>query len=150
MKVAFHFNRFHPELGNAYGRAAHRLVFPALLGQRGAQVFSKVFVGDLPYRNVDYESWLRPQNPVWSGLSEERLTAALPHVYAICFESVDYATVERLHKVLGDSASYLGAMEVDDSSLLHWGLYSSLIPTVSDPRPFCTRVLGRSLRRRQG
>ena len=128
MKIAFHFNRFHEELGSSYGAAARRLVFSALLRQRSAHVVSKVFVGDLPFRRVDYESWVRPQNPVWSGFLEERLTAALPHVYAICFESVDYATAERLHEGLGDSASYLGTLEVDDSSFLHWRLYSSLIP----------------------
>ena len=73
-------------------------------------------------------------NPVWMGMrisiSEELLAAALGHcVYAICFESVDQGTAERLHESLVDSASYLGAMEVDDGSFIHWQLYSKeLIP----------------------
>ncbi len=134
MKLAFHFNRLHPELGNVYGSAAWRMVFPALLDQRGAHVMSKIFVGDLLFRDIDtsrdgLEFWLHPRNLVWTRLLEERLTAALPHVYAICFESVDQETAERLHGDLVDSASYLGAMEVDDGSFVHWQLYSEkLVP----------------------
>ena len=149
MKLAFHFNGLHPELGHAYGLAARRLVFPALLDQRGAHVISKIFVGDLLFGNIDtsrdgrhcsfsradlpygdaLEFWRHPQNPVWTRLLEERLTVALGGVYAICFESVDQKTAERLHEGLVDSAPYLGAMEVDDGSLVHWQLYSKkLIP----------------------
>ena len=150
MKLALHFDSYHPELGNAYGRAAQRLVCHALLGQRQVQVNSKIFVGDLLFWNIDTsrdsrhlslsnadlrhedipEFWLHPQNPVWTRLSERRLVAGLEHViYAICFESVDQETAERLHEGLVDSASYLGAMEVDDGSFIHWQLYSKqLIP----------------------
>ena len=149
MKLALHFNRFHPELGNVYGPAARRLVFAALLEQHGANVVSKIFVGDLLFGHIDtsrdgrhrsfqradlkygdiLDFWLHPQNPVWNRFSEERLIASLPHVYAICFESVDPQTAERLHAGLVCSASYLGAMEVDDGSFVHWQLYSkNLIP----------------------
>ena len=149
MKLAFHFNGLHPELGDTYGLAARRLIFPELLDQRGAHVISKIFAGDLLFENVDtsrdgrhcsftradlsngdaIEFWRHPQNPVWTRLLEERLTAALGGVYAICFESVDQKTAERLHEDLVDSAPYLGAMEVDDGSLVHWQLYSkNLIP----------------------
>ena len=97
MKLAFHFDGDHSELGNAYGQAARRLVFSALLGQRRAHVSSKIFVGDLLFGNIDtsrdgryrslsranlryadiLEFWLHPQNPVWMRLSEERLATAL-------------------------------------------------------------------------
>ena len=54
MKLAFHFDGDHSELGNAYGQAARRLVFSALLGQRRAHVSSKIFVGDLLFGNIDH------------------------------------------------------------------------------------------------
>ena len=149
MKLAVHFNGVHPELGISYGLAAQRLVFPALLGLRNVHVVSKIFVGDLLFSNVDMpldgrprsfsranhslsdilECWQDPPNPVWNRFSEERLSAALGAIYAICFESIEQETVERLHESLIDSASYLGAMEVDDGSFVHWQLYSQkLIP----------------------
>ena len=149
MKMALHFNGVHPELGNAYGSAARRLVFPALLGLRNADVVSKIFVGDLLFSNINMpregrarsfspgnhsfgdklECWLDPPNPVWTRFSEERLSAAVEAIYAICFESIEQKMAERLHESLIDSASYLGGMEVDDGSFVHWQLYSqNLIP----------------------
>ncbi len=151
MELALHFHGLHglhPDLGDAYGRAAWRLVYPGLLDQRGTHVVSTVFVGDLLFGNIDtsrdgrhrsssrpdlkysdvLEFWLRPQNPVWARLCEERPTPALGQIYAIFLESVDQAA-ERLHQGLLDAASYLGAMEVDDGSFIHWQLYSkNLIP----------------------
>ena len=157
MKLALHFHGSHPELGVAYGRSARRLVLSALLSHRRVHVTSKIFVGDLLFGNIDIsrdsqhrgfpradrkwddilESWLHPQNPVWARLSEERLAASVGDVFAICFESVDQETAEGLHQGLVDSASYVGAMEVDDGSFVHWQLYSQkLIPLL--------RVLGSS------
>ena len=148
MKIAFHFHGSHPELGFEYGLAALRLVSFALLGQQRTQVTSKVFVGDLLFSDIDMSRdgrsrssgdilvfWLHPHNPVWTRFLEERLIAARGDVYAICLESVDQETAERLHKCLVDAAPYLGAMEVDDGYSLHWHLYSqSLSPLL--------RVLG--------
>ena len=149
MKLAVHFNAVHPELGVTYGSAARRRVFPALLALRNVQVDSKIFVGDLlfsgiavPHEGGDprfsrtnrrlgdvVDCWLDPPNPVWNGFSEERLSGALGAIYAICFESIEQDTAERLHQSLIDDASYLGAMEVDDGSFVHWQLYSQkLIP----------------------
>lgn len=148
MKIAFHFHGSHPELGFEYGLAALRLVSSALLGQQRAEVTSKIFVGDLLFRDIDMSRdgrqrrsgdivkfWLHPHNPVWTRFLEERLIAARGDVYAICLESVDQATAEGLHNCLVDAAPYLGAMEVDDGYFLHWDLYSqSLSPLL--------RVLG--------
>jgi hypothetical protein len=53
MKLAFHFDGEHPELGIAYGPAARRLVFSALLSQRRVNLTSKIFVGDLLFGNID-------------------------------------------------------------------------------------------------
>jgi hypothetical protein len=150
MKLAFHFDGDHPDFGGAYGPAARRLVFSALLSQRHVHLTSKIFVGDLLFSDIDrsrdgrrrsfaradlsysdiLDFWLHPEHPVWLRLSEERLNSALGHrIYTICFESVDHALAEALHQRLVDASPYLGAMEVDDGSYIHWQLYSKkLIP----------------------
>lgn len=150
MKLAYHFDGNHPEMGTAYGTVARRLVFSALFSQRQFHLTSKVFAGDLLFGHIDasrdgrrrtfsradlsysdiLDFWLHPEHSVWLRFSEERLNAALSHrVYAICFESIEQALAESLHERLIDAAPYLGAMEVDDGSFIHWQLYSKkLIP----------------------
>lgn len=150
MKVAFHFDGEHPELGSNYGRAARRLVCSALLAQRQVNVASKIFVGDLLFGQIDtshdgrrrtfsraelpyadtLDFWLHPEHSVWVRISEERLAPALSHrLYAICFESIEQGAAEFLHESLVAAAPYFGAMEVDDGSFIHWQLYSKkLIP----------------------
>ena len=138
MKIAFHFDSDHPELGGiSYGSPAMRLVFSALLAQRHVHIASKIFVGDVSFGNIDrsrdgrhdnlsrtdiLESWQHPHNSVWDHLLADRLTAA-SNVYAICFESIDQNTAERLHAGLVNELSYIGGIEIDDSSRLHWHLY---------------------------
>lgn len=150
MKLALHFDGEHPELGTVYGPAARRLVFSALLDQRRVNLASKVFVGDLLFGHIDtsrdgrrrsftradltyvdiLDFWLHPDHPAWVRFSEDRLGTALSHrIYAICFESVDQGLAESLHERLIEAAPYLGSMEVDDGSFIHWQLYSKkLIP----------------------
>ena len=138
MKIAFHFDSDHPDLGGvSYGWPSMRLVFSALLAQRRVHITSKIFVGDVSFKSIDtsrdgrhgslsrtdiLESWQHPHNSLWNRLLADRVTAAF-NVYAICFESVDENTAERLHAGLVDEPSYIGAIEVDDSSPLHWRLY---------------------------
>ena len=78
-------------------------------------------------------------------------------IYAVCFESVDRETAERLHEGLAGSASYLGAMEVGDSRT-HKQLWSKLPARCrivdraarvfwdGDPRPTRTRSSSSSCR----
>lgn len=135
MKLALHFDSMHAVLGDSYGLAARRLVLGALPAERDSHVNSRVFTGDLLFGTIPglkhadaVGSWFFPQSPVWS--RPDGVEWNLPDhmsVYAVCFESADQKTAERLHKGLAGSASYLGAMEVGDSRI-HQQLWSKLIP----------------------
>lgn len=138
MKIAFHFDSDHPDLGGvSYGLPSMRLVFSALLAQRHVHITSKIFVGDVSLKSIGasrdgryrslsrtdiLDSWQRPHSSVWNRLLTDRVTAS-SNVYAICFESIDENTAERLHAVLVNEPSYIGAIEVDDSSYIHWNIY---------------------------
>ena len=133
MKLAFHFDTKH--LGNPYDFAARRRVFAALLAQGDSHIDSRILSGDLLFGQIaDRKSpdvvglWFFPQNPVWASPNGVEWNLP-PHqaVYAVCFESAEQKTAERLHKELVRSAAYLGAMEVGDSRI-HQQLWSKLVP----------------------
>ena len=133
MKLALHFDAMHAQLGNPYHLPAQRLVFAALLAQRDSYIDSKIFTGDLLFTHVPglkaadaVGLWFFPQNPVWTSPNGVDWNLP-PHmaIYAVCFESVDRETAERLHEGLVGSAAYLGAVEVGDSPT-HKQLWSKL------------------------
>ena len=134
MRLAFHFDSMHNELGANYGWAVDRLVFPELL-DIDSRVISEIVAGDLLFGqvgNLKYdealERWFRPPRPVWTRSAERELTERTA-VYAICFESMDPGPAELLHTRLdAKSRSYFGAMEVDHSYPAHWALWSTLSP----------------------
>ena len=47
MKIAFHFNAFHPSLGSNYADGAEKLLFNILLNHRTLNLSSKILTGDL-------------------------------------------------------------------------------------------------------
>lgn len=135
MRLAFHFDAMHAELGNPDDFEVRRLVFAALLAQGDSRIDSKILTGDLLFGQIpNRESsdvvglWFFPQNPVWASPNGVEWNLP-PHqaVYVICFESAERQTAERLHEDLARSASYLGAMEVGDSRI-HRQLWSKLSP----------------------
>jgi hypothetical protein len=152
MKVAIHFNADEPSLGGLYGPLLVSHTFRALLARPAGDLSSRVFVGDLmlhhriadlkqksrDQRVVDIrstperliEDWKSPPSAIWRRYSAAKLDATLRHnVFVICFESIDLATAEWLHQKLTDLPAFLGALEIDDTSELHWQLYSnSLLP----------------------
>lgn len=148
MKIAFHFDSQHESLATFYGLDLQKKIFKLILNHRSLSANSKVFVGDLlmmmiardkttinetqftysfseeKYLNVFYH-WANPQNVTWKRYSEENIEHSFgKDIYVICFESIDLKTAEYLNKELESNPSYLGAMEVDDSSEIHWILYS--------------------------
>lgn len=133
MKLALHFDSMHTELGNPYHLPARGLAFAALLAQHDSRVDSRIFTGDLLFMDVPslkasdaVGRWFYPQNPVWTSPNGVEWNLP-PHmaIYAVCFDSIDRETAERLHEGLTDSAAYLGAMEVSDSRT-HKQLWSKL------------------------
>ena len=135
MKLALHFDAMHAELGDPYHLPAQQLVFTALLAQRDNQIDSRIFTGDLLFTHVPGVKaadavglWFFPENPVWANPNGVEWNLP-PHmaIYAVCFESLNRATAERLHESLAGSVSYLGALEVGDSAA-HKLLWSKLPP----------------------
>lgn len=152
MKVAFHFNAFHPSLGSNYGNNVEKFLFNILLSYRNLNLSSKILTGDLLLSNLACDVkktsertetrefnqdkyfqvvnlWLQPENTVWSSMIVKRLMQALKdEIFTICFETIEMQFADYLdHQLREKSEAYLGAMEVDDASYVHWFLYSNSI-----------------------
>lgn len=152
MKIAFHFNADHPSLSIYYGYDIEKLFFAILLNHRNLNLSSKVLTGDLLLSDLaeDVEEinenqhvrhfnldkylkvvnlWLRPESTVWSSMIYDRLQNALnKNIFAICFETIELQLAEHLDNQLREkSEAYLGGIEVDESSYVHWHLYSNSI-----------------------
>lgn len=150
MKAAFHFNSDHPALEGDYGWEAEKLIFSSLLRYPNLSVHSKIFAGDLfVWALVDneifgpdegetdsrlgrlsklVEYWLHTGNAIRTNISTKRLfeESAKHIIYAVCFESIELSLVGYLHKELSElTDAYIGVIEVDDMSKLHWSLYSA-------------------------
>ncbi len=152
MKVAFHFNADDDSLGGYYGFPIKVFFFRTILKHRTLNISTKIFIGDLLLHNlamdvtrdgdtethtfnpqkydIAFERWINPGGHVWRQFNWESLESAYrSNIYVLCLESVDSQTANYLHEELIGFSPYLGAMEVDDSSVVHWHLYSnSLIP----------------------
>ena len=73
--------------------------------------------------------WLQPENAVWSSMLVQRLTQALQEeIFIFCFETIEMQLADHLDDELRENCeAYLGAMEVDDASFVHWYIYSNSI-----------------------
>ena len=149
MKIAFHFNPFHPSLGSNYGDYVEEIIFNILLSCRNLSLSSKILTGDLllsklasgikktktgESKQKDYSKvvhlWLQPDNTVWSSMIIPKLIKVLKQVeiFTICFETIEMQLADYLDDKLQESCeAYLGAMEVDDASYVHWVVYSNTI-----------------------
>lgn len=151
MKIAFHFDSQDESLALFYGNDIQKKVFNTILKHRNLNVNSKVFTGDLlmmmiasdrkeisetqftqtfnedKYREIFYH-WLNPKNVIWKRYSDLGIERSIgTDIHVLCFESIDLKTAEIINDELSDYPSYLGAIEVDDSSQLHWTLYSQFL-----------------------
>src|SRR4029077_1858509 len=153
MKVGFHFNADYKPFDGSYGFPINKQVFIELLNNRALNINSKMFQGDLLLHMHSYEvtevfengqksvfvpekfariseSWYNPEGHIWKRFTEENFEKAIQgNIHVLCFESIDLAMAEYLHTQLSQYEYYYGAMEVDESNGVHWGLYGqSLIP----------------------
>jgi hypothetical protein len=87
----------------------------------------RVFNKEKFLQYVDH--WVHPENTVWSSMSADKLMQALKdEIFIICFETIEMQLADDLDDELRkESEAYIGAMEVDDASHLHWFVYSNLI-----------------------
>lgn len=152
MKIAFHFNAFHSNLASNYGERVEKIIFDILLSHRRLNLSSKILTGDLALsflafdikktsekseaREFNQEKyfqavnlWLQPENTVWSSMIIQKLTQALQEeIFILCFETIEMQLADHLDDKLRESCeAYLGAMEVDDASFVHWYVYSNSI-----------------------
>lgn len=154
MKIAFHFNSEDKSLQHTlYHIPVLKDIFSILLSNRKLSISSKIFSGDLLFMSIssditksedgfthtfnkdkylkNVDEWLHPSNSNWQSFDEDRLSdALLSTIYTVCFETIEIPLAEYLASKLKDlSPSYIGAIEVNDTSYVHWKLYSnSLIP----------------------
>lgn len=153
MKSAFHFDYMHPTLKDktnyAYSICAD--VLRIILNAKNLNLSSKIFIGDLLLSNmasdVNYSDttttvkfnkdkfleilplWLNPRINNWCTIAQKGIDCVLRHnVFVICFESLDLLSAGKLEQsLLKNVDSYIGALEVDETSIIHWTVYSDYI-----------------------
>lgn len=152
MKIGYHFNADHTFFDGFYGLPIEKKVFEILLANRLLNISTKIFHGDLLLMmlsmdketkgntttsrfnkikySTNFSNWLNPDNTIWKRFSDEKIEESYDkNIFVVCFESIDLKTAEYIHKELEAYSPYLGALEVDDSSKIHWSLYSgALVP----------------------
>jgi len=143
MKVAYHFDSQAEGLSGYYGPQVENAFFAAIREPKRLSVNSKVFMGDLlmgslaesfrkEHEFVDRvalsDAWVNGESPVWSSLNNDARELVYGNrVFVLGFEAIDDESTRELDRRLRMLDFYLGALEVDDSSALHWQLYSSMI-----------------------
>jgi hypothetical protein len=152
MKLALHFDAQLSSIPGNYAHHYEHAIANALLSWRSGSVSSRVFIGDLlmselgrdeehqgnrtiltfnPERfNAAVNAWLEAGRDGWNRLSAG-LTTTYPRseIFVVCFESIESSISAALHASLADLPGYLGAMQINDESPVHWVLYShGLIP----------------------
>lgn len=150
MKVAFHFNAAHPHLeGTLYHLPIQEECFRILLSGSTAQLHLKIFSGDLVIRstarNQDHLEKLvlglfNPPYPVWQDLHPDLYDIIYNHrIYVLAFDGMTKTVRDTLNNSLKDYDPYLGAQQIHEANLCHWGLYNQGL----QPR---YRILDRKLR----
>lgn len=153
MKAAFHFNSAHDSISKfGYNLEAQRIIFAILLRHRKLLISSKIFAGDLLLTTLATDSqqtatgqvrrfnrekylrviqkWLHPENAIWSDMLYERFDDAILNdaICTVCFETIQKSLVDYLNEqLIKTSPAYLGVIEVDDASIVHWYLYSNCL-----------------------
>lgn len=147
MKVAFHFNGDHSSLGSSYGGKIEKLFFDLLIESRNLNLSSKILAGDLLIVSMAYETnqslstfnpdkyceivnnWLKPKHTVWSSMITQRVMDSVKvggNIFVVCFETIEERIAEYIDdQLLKKSDAYLGGLEVDEASQVHWKLYSN-------------------------
>jgi hypothetical protein len=152
MKIGFHFNYNHKTLQNGnYAYKLYKSVLNIILSNDTINLSTKIFAGDLlldilannrqetetgytslfnkeKYFQIIYE-WNTAEGSNISTFDDDGMKSVINgEVFVICFESII-----RNHALLLDIAfreripSYLGALEVDETSFVHWTVYSNAI-----------------------
>ncbi|MGF1736852.1 hypothetical protein [Photobacterium satsumensis] len=153
MKVSFHFDADDKSLGGYYGYPIRKALMRAILSSRTLDLNSKIFQGDflLHHLTMDVEvisehktvhhsnperfisvfnELLNPGTHIWHSITDDTICRlANNNVWVMSFESISFSDATEIDKMLRDVSYYLGAIEVDETSPIHWEAYAgSLVP----------------------
>ncbi|MGO1869715.1 hypothetical protein ACT3R8_16005 [Halomonas sp. AOP42-C2-23] len=162
MKISFHFDADDESLGSYYGGPIREALMKAILESRVMDLHSKIFQGDLLLRNMrtdvekldanrqvhrfnkdkyikNIETLLNPDSHIWCTISNETIERLVDNnVWVMCFESISFNDAQKIDEALAQNRFYLGAIQVDETSPVHWAAYSgSIVPYY--------RIIGKSL-----
>ena len=146
MKVAFHFHQDIGKNGVNYAYSALQYLFSQNIAGE-TSIRSVVYCGDLlirmhscdsqetatgsahsfniqRYRDI-FTRWFSHAQRGWFRFKVDEFERAFSSdIFAICLDTVDEFNAEKLHEKLAPLEDYFGAFEVDDTSGVHWVLYS--------------------------
>jgi len=146
MKIAFHFKCTGDEPGN-YSLPFEEVIILTLKNHPQINVSTKWFSGDLLFfdlasdrveNNNGYtlihnkekfvcvvNKWLNPETSIFQKIDQEKLIDAINGtIFCIGAENLDIDSINLVHKKLLSFDKYIGAQEVDETSEIHWCLYS--------------------------
>lgn len=147
MHVVFHFDSKHPvlALGWNYAHPVISKVFGCLLNIDVRHVRSVVFAGDVlnlfgcptDRRAAILAAWEAASWSVWRRTHRENLDRQDTVIFAVRFGNISREIADRLHNVLLEYPSYMGALEVDRDDPVLDGIYAL---------PARYRLIGREIR----
>lgn len=149
MKIAFHFKCTGDEPGN-YILPFEEVILIALKNHPQSVISTKWFSGDLifydlaadrtenddgytlkPNRdkfNYVVNKWLNPGTSIYQIMNQERLEDAIGGtIFCIGAENLDIDAINFVHDKLLNFDKYIGLQEIDETSEIHWILYSLYI-----------------------
>ena len=152
MKAAFHFNYNHETLqkGN-YAHNLYKSVFNIIFSIDTINISTKIFTGDLlldilandreenedgyslsfnkeRYFQIIYEWSVAEESSIFTFDNDGMTSIYNGEAFVICFETIDKKTVLLLNSTFKkEIPSYLGVLEVDETSFVHWMVYSNAI-----------------------
>mgnify|MGYP001172941942 CR=1 FL=1 len=148
MKIAFHFDADHRDLGGYYGLPIRRAIFGSILRSRTLDLHTKVFQGDilLSSQTMDrektetgeihrfnkerflaaLETLLNPGTHIWMTFTETTIRRLMQgNVFVLLFESISFKDAREIDVELRKEEWYLGALQIDDTCAVHWVAYAN-------------------------
>jgi len=146
MKIAFHFKCSGDEPGN-YIIPFEEEIILALKNHPQLRVSTKWFSGDLIFYDMASDriendngytleinqdkfvsvvnNWLNPGTSIYQKINQEKLIDAINGiVFCIGAENLDIDAINFVHEKLLGFEEYIGVQEIDETSEIHWRLYS--------------------------
>jgi hypothetical protein len=152
VRIGFHFDADNKCLGTFYGAAVEEKFFRALASVDNTSLSTKMYVGDLRLNSFGMEwsgtaeakvysfneekyadgfaGWLAAALLAWGRFPLESMLGCMHrNTYVIYLDSISSQIAESLSRRLEVLPCYLGALEINESSLEHRVLYlCSLLP----------------------